>query len=407
MGGRTSVGAAFWRFWIARTAGIAGDQVLAVALAAHVYALHHDAGQLSAVMLAFAAPRLLSPVFGAVADNLDTRWTMIVIDVASALALIPIALAPGSFPIAIAVAVVITVLSTVYLPAGRRSISELAPEAALPRAYAMIGTSWNIGWALGPATGGLVLSAGGIRAVCLIDALTFCASAALMASLPASTTPTGPLRLRSTLDSLSAGTALVLREPMLRLIGAGTLVLVALASVDSVLLLVLTTTVFHKHSGGSYGVLLSIAGIGMILASTVLSARPVRRFLLTMLAGQLLVAVGFIATGLAPNQTSAGAAQLVAGFGNGTETVASGIVVQRAVPIEVLGTVSGIFAMLPYLGNVIAYSAAPSLVDATGPRTAFVLCGLLVATVAAITYLLLRRALAAEAVTTGQRTAAA
>ena len=58
------------------------------------------------------------------------------------------------------------------------------------------------------------------------------------------------------------------------------------------------------------------------------------------------------------------------------ENVGRDILMQEAMPQEVLGTVAGVVLAVPYLANLVAYATAPLLVEAIGPRHALVVCAI-------------------------------
>lgn len=369
------LGPDFGRFWLARTASIVGDQIAVVALAAYSFTLTHSAATTSVVMMALTAPRLISPFSGAVADRLEARRAMFVLDLGQAAAGLAILLFDRSVPVMIIGAGLLTVLSSFYLPAGRRSIARLAPASEVGSAYAAIGSSWNIGWAAGPAIGGGLMAAGGIRLALGVNVATFLVSALLVRRLPvlppagAAADGTADLHLSGVWATLRAGVRCLVSEPRLSALAVTLVLIVGIGSVDTVALVALTGKVFRTGAAG-YGLLVSMAGIGMLCGSLAVSGLRKVRTRGLLLGGQACVAAGLAATGIAPGQYTAMAAQGLMGLGNGIENVASDIVTQEAAPGEVLGTVSGIMTAAPFLGNLIAYSIAPFLVDGLGPRGA-------------------------------------
>jgi MFS family permease len=391
-----ALGADFGRFWLARTLSIVGDQIVVVALAAYSFSLTHSAATTSVVMMALTAPRLISPVSGAVADRLAARRAMILLDLAQGAVGLAMLLESRNVALLIGGAGLLTVLSTLYLPAGRRSIARLAPPGQTARAYAAIGTSWNIGWAAGPAIGGGLMAVGGIHLALSVDVATFLASALLVRMLPelppAALSPggkPGPL-LPDVWRTLRAGLACLISAPRLSALAVSLVFIVGIGSVDTIALVTLTGKVFGTGSGG-YGLAVSAAGIGMLCGSLAVQGLRRMRTPELLLAGQACVAVGLAATGAAPGQLAAMAGQGFMGLGNGVENIASDVLIQEAAPEAVLGTVSGIMIAAPFLGSLIAYSISPILIDTIGPRRTLLISGLGVLAVALLLRVVLAR----------------
>ncbi len=366
-----SLGRPFGCFWLARTVSIMGDQIALVAIVTHTYLTSRSAGSTSVVMLAFTVPRLLGPLAGALADRLEARRLMVMLDLAQCAVSLALFAFISSVPATFVSVTLLTLLSTLYLPAGRRSIPRLAPEHATRHAYAAIGTSWNIGWALGPVVGGGLVALGGVRLALGVNIATFAVSALLMRALPpllAVVADDG--RRQGTADvvrTMRQGMSVLLRSGRPRALTVNLFFVVAFGSVDTIALVVLTGRNFGTGSSG-YGLLLSLSGIGMLCGSLVISAARRMSTANLLFGGQAVFALGALATGLAPGQAAASPAQWAAGFGNGVENVAGDIVMQESVPEEVLGTVTGAVMAVPFAANLVAYALAPMLVDQVGAR---------------------------------------
>jgi MFS family permease len=180
--------------------------------------------------------------------------------------------------------------------------------------------------------------------------------------------PGGPEVFRT----LRRGLTILLSSPRPRAIVVNLFLIVVFGSIDTIAVLALTERTFRTGPSG-YGLLLSFFGIGMLGGSAVVSVmrRAATANLLT--GGEVCFALGTLATGLAGGQLAAMPAQLAAGLGHGVENVSRDIFMQDAIPHDVLGTITGTVIAVPYLGNLVAYSTAPALVGAVGPRYALVL----------------------------------
>jgi MFS family permease len=370
-----SPGPAFWRFWLARTLSLMGDRMTMIAVVTASFTAGGGVAGASVVMLAFTVPRLLGPAGGAIADRLDARKLMPALDLGQAAVTGALLVFIGSQQITVVLVFLATLMSTVYLPSGRRSIATLARPGAARRAYAAIGTSWNASWACGPAIGGALIALGGVRLPLAVDVVTFVVSALLMRTLPAMP-PSGPeheagLGWLAVYRTMRRGLAILVSSPIPRAIVINLFLVVAFGSVDTIALLALTERTFHTGAAG-YSLLLSLFGIGMLGGSAIVSVMRRAAAVNVLTGGEVCFAVGTLATGLAAGQLAAIPAQLSAGLGHGVENVSRDILIQESMPHELLGTVTGAIIAVPYLGNLAAYSAAPALVGAVGARHALI-----------------------------------
>ncbi|NUP48945.1 MAG: MFS transporter [Catenulispora sp.] len=365
----------FGRFWSARTLSILGDQIAAVAMTAYSYELSRSAAVTGMMVAALTVPRLISPFAGAVADRSEARAVMLRLDLAQAAVVAVIALVDRSVPVLLAGATVLTLLAAFHLPAGRRSIALLAPAEQTGRAYAAIGVSWNLGWAAGPALGSGLLALGGFRWALGADLVSFLISALLVRRLPAlppadsAMGESGTAGLAQVAHSLRVGLGCLVRTPQLRAVALNLVCVVGLGSIDTVALITLTARTLGSGQAG-YALLASAAGVGMLCGSLVVAGLRELDAAALLVGGQACVAAGLAATGAAPDQLAAMAAQALMGIGNGVENVGSDIITQQAAPQEVIGTVSGAMSVAPYLGYLIGSVTAPLLVGALGPRGA-------------------------------------
>ncbi len=122
----------------------------------------------------------------------------------------------------------------------------------------------------GPAIGGLAVFLLGARNAFFVDAASFVVAAAFVASVTSRGKPTAGRR--STVHELREGIREVFVAPAVRtyaLVNAG--LSLGFAGVIA-LLVVYLREVLHR-SGGQYGIVLSVAGLGTVIASLVIAAR--------------------------------------------------------------------------------------------------------------------------------------
>ncbi|MFI7544051.1 MFS transporter [Actinoplanes sp. NPDC049599] len=155
----------FSRYWLARLVSYAGDQIARTALLIAVFDRHGGAA-LGLLLIAATAPRLLGPALGALADRFDQRRIIVVCDLAQALLYVVIALLAPPLPVLLALVAAAATAATAFTPAGRSLLPRLVGKDRLGTANAQLAVGVNLGFAAGPALGGLLLAGVGLKRRC-------------------------------------------------------------------------------------------------------------------------------------------------------------------------------------------------------------------------------------------------
>lgn len=136
---------------------------------------------------------LASPLAGLLVDRYDRRRLMIGTDVARAMVVLGFLLidSPGALPLLYALTALQVVLGAVFQPAKSASIPNMVAPRELLTANALSAATWSVMLAVGAAAGGFATEWLGVRAVFLIDSLTYIVSAWFVyrTSIPQSTVP--------------------------------------------------------------------------------------------------------------------------------------------------------------------------------------------------------------------------
>ena len=336
----------------------------------------------SALLLAHSVPNgLLGPIAGAVSDRMDQRTLMVATDIGRAVVFIVLAATLPPFVALVALMTLAAVFETGFRPAGRSAIPALVERSELMAANAWLVSALNIGVAVGPLIGGLLVASIGVSGALYANAGTFLFSAALLARLPSLPAETVEGVRPTFLTTVREGLSFARRDPMMRAVIVGLVLGVAAGGLDNVALVFMARRVFDVGATG-YGVLASAFGIGMITASLLL----VRSHRLTSSAlfvlGWFGTAIGNFGVGVAPVLSLAVAAQLIGGAGNGVGLVGGDTLLQERVPKPMLGRAIGIAGSAPHLGSLIAYAVGGVLVDWVGARATFMVSGTATALVA-------------------------
>jgi predicted MFS family arabinose efflux permease len=157
-----------------------------------------------------------------------------------------------------------------FSPAEQAALPALAGDARLVTANALAGQSRDAARLLGSALGGVLVAAGGIAPLALLDAASFVASAALIARLPrlgaAHRDPGAGFG-----GEWRAGLALATRHPVLRALLLFLAVTCVGEGIFGTLFAPFVRSVLHG-SGGAYGLVTSAQAVGGIAGGLVVAA---------------------------------------------------------------------------------------------------------------------------------------
>jgi len=258
---------AFRRLWAAGLVSDAGDWLLFIAMPLVVYRISGSAlGTSLAFLLELVPAVALSPIAARLVDRFDRRALMVLVNIGQAVALVPLLFVHTrtELPIAYAVVAVQASCSTIFEPAKNAMLPDLVGPERLVSANALVGLNQNLGRLVGGPLGGVLLAVGDLGLVVAADAVSYAASAALIAMVPASAAR------RITADAADGGGLLAaLRIGRLR----STYAVIFVSSIAQGLFLVLFVLFVLGPMQGSdadVGVLRGIQAVGAIVAGLAL-----------------------------------------------------------------------------------------------------------------------------------------
>ncbi|MGH8612525.1 MAG: MFS transporter [Gammaproteobacteria bacterium] len=289
--------------WLGQLISLIGFTVTGFALSIWVYQRTGSATQFALVAFCGVLPTvLLSPLAGALVDRWNHRWTMILSDTGGALCALVIALllALGRLEMWY-IYVVVTINSTLSAfqwPAYTAATTLLVPKQHLGRAGGMLQTGQAIAQLVAPGLGGLLLQIIQLQGVILLEftAYLFALATLLCVRFPKTRIiPTGASEKDSLLHEIAYGWAYLTSRPGL----LGLLIFFTASNFLSGIVGVLFgPLVLSFASPVAFGTLLSIAGIGTLVSSLVMSiwGGPQRRmqavFSVMLLGGLCILVVG-------------------------------------------------------------------------------------------------------------------
>ncbi len=249
--------------------------MLRAGVAWHLFALTGSTFQLGLLGLVQFAPALgLVLVGGALADVRERRGIMLVAQsvwLAAASLLAAATLSEAVRTLHLHATVVVVAAATAFdNPARAALLPTLVPRALLPRALVLAATTQALGFATGPALGGVLLALGGPGVLYVVHGGLLLASLGGLALLrPGAWTPGAR---KADLDAIREGLRFVRRQPVV----LGCMLLDMLAVVfgsASALLPVYAEAILGVGPRG-YGALAAALEVGALATSLALSFRP-------------------------------------------------------------------------------------------------------------------------------------
>ena len=268
----------FRLLWAGQTVSQIGDAAFVVALGWRAFTLTHKSSSLGIVLMVEALGLVATLLIGGVlADRYSRKLLLVGSDGARAVVIGGLTMSDAtghlSFGLLIAFVALHGLGSGLFQPAFGGILPLLVEEPSLGSANALIGVSRQIAFVVGPGLAGVIYGLAGSSAIFAVDTASFLASAAiLLFARPRAYEPAPVEGLRR---ELTAGLRYVVQVPWLWItIATFSVVLMVGYAAFQVLL---PKLVEQEWNGGvgSYGVLFTLQGVGMIVGSVALP-RPTR-----------------------------------------------------------------------------------------------------------------------------------
>ncbi|MEY9878200.1 MFS family permease [Streptacidiphilus sp. MAP12-33] len=368
-------------FFAGQTVSLSGSAMAPVALAFAVLDASGRAGDLGVVLAARMLPMLgFLLIGGAVADRLPRRTVLLVSNLGAALTQGAVAalLLSGHYSLGAVAGLEFLngLLSAFTTPALRGLLPELVDPAQLQRANALLGSVRNGSKVFGPSLSGvLVVAAGGGVAIAL-DAVSYLLATVCLARLPRGGGATAaPATRRGLTRELREGWDAFRGTPWLWRV---TLAFCGVNLVQTGTWQILGPELTAREgSAATWGLLLSVRGVGMLLMSSLLYRLTVRRFLAVGQLAGVLSALLVLALGAGLPVPWLLVAAFVGGLGFTVSSISWDTSLQEHVPRQLLSRVCAYDDLFSYLAIPIGQLAVGPAAAAFGPRTVTTAAGLL------------------------------
>ncbi|RRD39900.1 MFS transporter [Leptotrichia sp. OH3620_COT-345] len=168
----------FLKLWTGELISNIGSGMTAFALSVYIYERTKSVTYVSLItLLAYMPGIILSPVGGALADRYDRRMMMIIGDLFSGLGLLYILwninIGNKSLIPIFAGTVFSSLFTGILEPSYKATVTDVLSEEEYDRASGMIQMAGNAKYLISPALGGVILSFWGMKAILILDIMTF------------------------------------------------------------------------------------------------------------------------------------------------------------------------------------------------------------------------------------------
>ncbi len=387
----------------AQTISPLGDAMATTALILHVQRTTGSATAVGLLLFAQAVPPLAAPLAGVIADRFQPARLLSVGWLAQAVLAGLLALLLPPLGALLAVVFVLALADTPLSAAVGRCIPAVVADDDLVAANALRSGVRELGVVLGPPVAGLLFAASGARLVLGLDALSFLVVVPLALRLPTLKGHTdGRIRLSFARDARD-GLAFIWRTPAVLAVALGFWVVVLFSAPDDLTLPFLATATF-RAGPVAVGVLLAAASTGLLAGLPFVNPAG-RRLGVTgaIVTGFAVMATGNLLTAAAPWLVAAFAAQMLRGLAIPLADTHVTTYLQRTTPPQLLGRVLANVYGGVGVAAAAGYLLGGPVVEATSPRTAFVIIGCGGLAGAAVTAVLLRYARRQRDARFGQR----
>ena len=297
----------FTIIWLGQVVSLVGSGLTSFALGVWVFERTGSATQFALIGLAAVVPRvLLSPLAGTIVDRWDRRWVMIIADIGAGLStmLVMLLLATNQLELwhIYALTMANAAFGTVQWPAFTAVTTLLIPKNNLGRANGMVQFGRAASEILAPALAGVLMGLIQLEGVILIDVATFvfAVGTLLLVRFPQPEVSAESAGEKGSLwRDLTYGWRYIFARPGLRDL------LIFFAAVNFLWGMVgalIVPLVLGWTSSEMLGLLISIAGVGMLAGSLIMSVwGGPRRRIHGVLTFELLSGVCFMLIGLQPS----------------------------------------------------------------------------------------------------------
>lgn len=360
---------AFFAIWFGQLVSLVGSGLTRFALGVWVFQQTESVTQFTLIAFFATIPGAVAlPLGGALSDRLDRRRLMFLSDSVAAAATIVILLLASLDRLAVwHIYIVVTVqglAAAFQWPSYLASIPLLVPKQHLGRASGVTRTGRAISEIVAPLVAGGLLLIIGLDGIILIDLTTFLFAASVLALVripKARQTEAGRAAQGTIRQEIRSGRVYIRSRPGLRMLVIYLAVINFAFAMSQVLI---TPLVLSFTNEQTLGVILAIAGAGMLMGTVVMAAwGGPRRQMNGVLAFTVLLGTGLIILGWQPTVTLVALGGFIIMFAYPILNGCNEVIWLRKVEPDMQGRISGIRTVRTYMTVPYAYLTAGAMAD--------------------------------------------
>jgi predicted MFS family arabinose efflux permease len=326
------------------------------------------------ILLTMGAQGLFGPIGGGIADRWDRKRVLIASDVAGAALFVALAFVHVPWAIML-VALLTSIARTPFRAGSVAAIPNLVEdETLIAKANGWMSIGANLGITVGPAVGGILVGSIGAGSVFVLNAASFIASAALVASIHAPFSGVRDEDHEREHRGMLAGFRFLRRDHVLVVITFAWATLV----LGMALGIVADRPIAAAFDVGSvgFGVMIGLYGLGSVLGAIGASRLSAAAEPRALVGGLLAAGIGGVVIGTAPAFGVVISGNFVWGIGDGVTGVSTNGIVQRRTVDAVRARVFAANDALIQFALVIGFLVAGPVIARTGPKAAYVISGI-------------------------------
>jgi MFS family permease len=361
----------FGRLYAATTASMVGDSLMLIVMSMWVKTLTGSNGAAGLTFLWLTLPALVAPLFGTIVDRVPRRPFLVVANLLSAVAMLPLLLVRDEQHVWIIYAVAFLYgISFVVVPAALNGLlKEMLPEDALVEANASMSLTREALRLVGPLAGAALFAVGSGRLVALVDAASFVVAALVIASIRVEEQVPERVPMHWAAE-VAEGARHIRRTPLLlHPTVAVALCLLVLGFSESAIYAIVDA--FHKPVE-FVGPILTVQGVGAITAG-ILASRIIRRLgePRALVVGLVVLAAGLGVIVVAGEVWELLIGTAVLGAGIPLLIVAFNTIIQKQTPGRLMGRVSTTVEVFTTTPQAISIATGALLVTLLDYRVIF------------------------------------
>ena len=363
----------FGRLYAGTTASMVGDSLMLIVMSMWVKTLTGSNGAAGLTFLFLTLPALFGPLFGFVVDRVPRRPFLVVANLLSAVAMLPLLLVRGQEDVWVIYAVAFLYgVSFVVVPAALNGLlKDMLPEDMLVEANASLSLTREALRLVGPVAGAAMFAIGSGKMVALIDAVSFLVAALVIWAIKVEEERPERVPMHWAV-SVAEGARHIRRTPLLlHPTIALALCLLVLGFSESAVYAVVEA--FDKPVE-FVGPVLTVQGVGAIAAG-LLASRVIKRLgePRTLVVGLVVLAAGLAVIALAQQVWELLVGTVVLGAGIPLLIVAFNTILQKQTPGHLMGRVSTTTEVLTTTPQALSIALGALLVTLVDYRVIFAL----------------------------------